>query len=73
MKNAVNQLKDRRKCEDEFEAFGKYVATELRSLADPLMAQRIRLKMTRFLVDCIEAELKATTLYVLNEDEIMLN
>ncbi|KAJ6632855.1 hypothetical protein Bhyg_16428 [Pseudolycoriella hygida] len=43
--------------EDEFDVFGKYVASELRSLTDPRAAQRIRFKVARYLMDCIEDEL----------------
>lgn len=46
MKDAVNQLKEQRqKREDEFDTFGKYIATELRSLSDPNAARRVRFKL----------------------------
>lgn len=55
MKDAVNKLNEqRKKREDEFDAFGKYVATELRSLSDPYYARQVRIKLARCLMDCIE-------------------
>lgn len=74
MKDAVNQLKEQRqKREDEFDAFGKYVATELRSLSDPNSARRVRFKVARCLMDCIEAENQSTSqVYVLDENSMLL-
>lgn len=61
MKDAANQLKEQRQmCGDEFDVFGEYVASELRSLSDPQSAQRVRFKVGRFLMDCIEAENQST-------------
>lgn len=55
MKDAVNPLKEQREeREDVFDTFGKYVATELRSLADPNYARQVRVKLARCLMDCIE-------------------
>lgn len=70
MKDAVDKLKDQRqKREDEFDAFGKYVATELRSLSDGSSAQRVRFKVARFLMDCIEEEIKSTAQFYVLDDE----
>lgn len=61
MKGVVNQIKDQRQNrEDEFDAFGKFVASELRSLYDPTSAQRVRFKVARYLMDCIELENQST-------------
>lgn len=69
MKDAVNQLKEQRqKREDEFDAFGKYVTSELRSLSNPSSAQRVRFKVARYLMDCIEFENQSTSqVYILDE------
>lgn len=74
MKDAVNQLKEtRQKREDDFDAFGKYVATELRSLSDANSAQRVRFKVARFLMDCIESENQNNSqVNVLQETEMLL-
>lgn len=74
MKDAVEQLKQQRqKREDEFDAFGKYVATELRSLGDPNAAQRVRFKVARYLMDCIEYENQSTSqVYVLDNASMLL-
>lgn len=58
MKEAVNDLKNRQTHrDDEFDTFGRYIATELRSMADSSAAQRVRFKLARCLMDGIEAEL----------------
>lgn len=41
---------------DEFEAFGKFLASELRSLDDIAMARRIKRKVNRFFLDAIDEE-----------------
>lgn len=64
MKDAVTKLKENRQNrDDEFDAFGKYVATELRSLSDVNSARRIRFRVARCLMDCIEAENQSTAQY----------
>lgn len=75
MKDAVNQLKEQRqKREDEFDAFGKYVATELRSIRDPSSAQRVRFKVARYLMDCIEFEHQTTSqVYVIDENSMTVS
>lgn len=79
MKNAVNQLKDQRhKREDEFDAFGKYVATELRSLSDTSAARRVRFKVARCLMASIEDENQSitdlmTNYFVLQDNTVVLN
>lgn len=73
MKDAVKQLKEHRQHnEDEFDVFGKYIATELRSLSDPRSARIIRFKVARFLMDCIEAENQTTSdIYAYEENVIV--
>lgn len=75
MKDAVNQLiEQRQKRDDEFDAFGKYVATELRSLPDPSSAQRVRFKVARYLMYCIELEYQSSSqVYVIDENSMMLS
>lgn len=41
---------------DEFDTFGKYLASKLRAMDDIAMARRIKLKITRFYIDCVELE-----------------
>lgn len=53
----MEALKNRKtEREDEFDTFGKYIATEFRSLPDRTAAQRVRFKLARCLMDSIEAE-----------------
>lgn len=55
IKEAVNPLKGQsEEREDVFDTFGKYIATELRSLSDPSYARQVRVKLARCLMDCIE-------------------
>lgn len=56
---------------DEFDAFGKYVATELRSLSNPSSAQRARFKVARY---CIELENQSTShVNILVETAVVLS
>lgn len=58
--NAVNQFNEQRQeREDEFDLFGKYIASEIRSLSDPNAARRVRFRMVRCLMDSIDAELQS--------------
>lgn len=57
MRSAVSQLKDHRKKEDdEFDSFGKYIASEIRSLSDREAAFRVRFKVMRCAMDAIEED-----------------
>lgn len=56
MREAVQQLRISKASDDEFDTFGRYVATELRSLNNVNVARKIRLKINRFLMDLIEGE-----------------
>lgn len=57
MKYSANELEVQRQPRlNEFDVFGNYIATELRSISDPNAAQRIRFKVARCLMECIEAE-----------------
>lgn len=64
MRSAVSQLKDHRKKEDdELDSFGKYIASEIRSLSDREAACRVRFKVMRCVMDAIEEEKQ-----IFNED-----
>lgn len=72
MKDAVNRLKEQRqRHEDEFDAFGRYVATEIRSLSDPNSAQRVRFKVARVLMDSIEAENQSASHVFVVDDSLL--
>ncbi|XP_055524911.1 uncharacterized protein LOC129718289 isoform X3 [Wyeomyia smithii] len=53
---AKQVTEQQQRCEDEFDVFGRYIASELRSLSDLKFARQVRLKLTRCLMDCIETE-----------------
>lgn len=46
--------------DDSFETFGRFMASELRSIADPTDAHRIQRKLQRLLIDAMD-ELDAVT------------
>lgn len=57
MKAAVETLnQSKQQVCDEFDAFGKFLASELRSLDDIAMARRIKHKLNRFFLDAVEEE-----------------
>lgn len=71
MKEAVHELKNRQtEREDEFDTFGKYIATELRSMSDPSAAQRVRFKLARCLMDAIENE-NNKQIFVVDENMVV--
>lgn len=53
---SLNQLKQQQQHSDEFEAFGKFLASELRSLDDIARARRIRHKLNRYFLDIVDEE-----------------
>lgn len=72
MKAAVESLnRSKQQPCDEFETFGKYLASELRSLDDIAMARRIKLKLSRFFLDALEQEQNFGSIVVL--ENIPLN
>lgn len=65
MQTAVTRLQEgRKRTDDEFDAFGRYIAHELRSLNNAEAAQRIRFRVARCLMDSIEAEYAPQYVYI---------
>lgn len=57
MKSAAQSFQQsKQQSADEFDTFGKYLASELRALDNIGMARRIKLKMNRFFLDAVEEE-----------------
>lgn len=56
---------------DEFEAFGKFLASELRSLDDIAMARRIKHKLNRCFLDAVDEEQQIGGQIVLLENAIL--
>lgn len=56
MRAAVDSFKQSKKEQCEFEVFGNYLASELRSLEDIPMARRIKSKLNRFFLDAVDEE-----------------
>lgn len=57
LKNTTKTLQqEKQHKDDEFEAFGKYLASELRAMDDIAMARRIKLKLNRYYLDCVDSE-----------------
>lgn len=72
MKAAVETLnQSKQQACDEFEAFGKFLASELRSLDDISMARRIKRKVNRFFLDVFDEEQQTTTQMVLLEESLI--
>lgn len=66
MKSAVESLnRSKQQPCDEFETFGKYLASEVRSLDDIAMARRIKLKLSRFFLDVLEQEQNCGSIVIL--------
>lgn len=53
---SFNQLKQQPQHNDEFEAFGHFLASELRSLNDIGMACRKKIKLNRCFLDLLDDE-----------------
>lgn len=57
MQSAAQSLQQsKQQSADEFDTFGKYLASELRALDNIAMARRIKLKVNRFFLDAVEEE-----------------
>lgn len=66
MKEAIKKINEPKKVDDEFTVFGNYIASELKAIGNVDIANKIKRKLSRLLLDSLD-ELDAMATYTIDD------